>query len=774
MKISGRVINKIFISILMFSFVLMFIGNNAIKASGKTTYDDTKTGSWTPEVEEKTNFNGLEYIYATGKSAYNSEVADQQINVFKMKTDGVSSKLVNWAISDGNSGYKRAGLSKIAADYEKNHPGWIVVAGINADQYATKYGVGGGANACLAATPYYPVIMDGEVRFPFASINGQSCQYIGFKNDGSNDGIVDASPTKCFALYILDENENEIAEFELAGINKNANSGGTTVWTSIASNVSSGQYISKTISETSNSIYYVENSDLAYAHASSDYGMYDVVYGKGTISSVVNTAVVKEGQFAIETSNEEVKAALNVGVKIKVQAKFVSDEMNNVETAAGYHMTHRNNGVDTTIPGYNQAQLNSQYDAKRYNRSIFGQTADGTYVLITADKSNPQKEGTRYEGLRFWETNAVLKHYGVTEAYQQDGGGSVTAIIRNGEGAFDVVNEPSDSKSGTERSIFNGMFFVIRDPGFTINKNTITRNSIEINVKDSNVFDEYKNIKVTLNDKTYNLTSNSLIIDGLKEDTEHIVTIRYDIEENGKTTTGIYQLKAKTKAFKMPDPGLTISKINKESITIIKEESEYFSWIQNVVVHVGDNTYNMGNEKEFEITDLISETEYEVYFTYNVVEPSTGNIYNGKTETTSFTTLAIELPKIIKFEVIEQTGTTIKIAYEYEDEDNAVELVQIIYNGNKYTVNRKRGNLNIENFNVDANNKITMKIYYYASETNIFTDEISKEIEVFKDITEEPIVEKKGCKGCSKTTSEYLITSLSTISLLVLVLRKKK
>ena len=75
--------------------------------------------------------------------------------------------------------------------------------------------------------------------------------------------------------------------------------------------------------------------------------------------------------------------------------------MNSVETAAGFHMIHRNNGVDQTIPGYSPAQLNSQYDARQYNRSIFGQTADGTYVLITADKSNGKVEVTKYAGLRF-------------------------------------------------------------------------------------------------------------------------------------------------------------------------------------------------------------------------------------------------------------------------------------------------------------------------------------------------------------------------------------
>lgn len=771
MKNNGKIINKILICVLFLSFSLMFIFTNNIKAASKTTYDDTKTGSWTPEIEEVTNFNGLEHIYTTGKSTYNGELSDQQINVFKMKTDGISSKLVSWAISDGNANYRLAQLTKIAEDYEKNHPGWIVMAGINADQYQTRFGSGGGPDGLITGTPYYPVIMDGEARFPFASINGVSCQYIGFKNDGSTDGIIDGVNTKCFAVYVLDENENEITHFELAGINKQASNGQTTVWTSLASNKSSGQYISKTIPTTENSVYYIEQADLAYAHNSSEYGMYDVFYGKGTISSIINSGVVGKGQFAIETSNEEVKNALSVGVKIKVQAKFESDEMNNVETAAGYHMIHRMDGKDCVIPGYSANQLNIQYDAKSYNRSIFGQTADGTYVLLTADKSNTQAEGTKYKGLRFWEANAVLKHYGVIEAYQQDGGGSVTAIIRNGSGKFDVVNTPSDSKSGSQRSVFNGLFFVVRDPGFVVNNKTITRNSIEINTNDNTVLENLKNIKVEINNKTYEMTSNSLTIGGLEEDTEYVATIKYDFEEDGIVKTGTYQVKAKTKAFVMPDPGLEISKINKESITIIKRDTEHSSWIQNVVVHVGDNTYNMGNENEYEITDLIEDTEYNVYFSYNVVEPSTGNIYNGETEKSVISTLSIELPVIIKFEMVEINGTTAKFTYEYEDKDDAVELAQIIYNGQKYTLTRKRGNLIIENFDVKTNNKVTMKLYYYEKEGNIFTDEISEEIEV--EVKQNEIETKPGKKGCFKTAPEYLIATLSATSLLVLIIRKK-
>ena len=200
------------ITYLLASFIIasVLILNVNVKAYS-TTYDDTKTGSYTPTEETVEYLNGVEHIKAYGDTTYSGVTSKQQINVFKLKTNGVTSKLVNWAIMDGNAGYKRAQLTKIAQDYEKNHPGWTVIAGINADQYALSFGAGGGNNAYLESTPYYPVIMDSEVRFPYASVAGISSQYVGFTNDGKSDGIVDASPFKCFALYILDDEENEIA-----------------------------------------------------------------------------------------------------------------------------------------------------------------------------------------------------------------------------------------------------------------------------------------------------------------------------------------------------------------------------------------------------------------------------------------------------------------------------------------------------------------------------------------------------------------------------------
>ncbi len=64
-------------------------------------------------------------------------------------------------------------------------------------------------------------------------------------------------------------------------------------------------------------------------------------------------------------------------------------------------------------------------------------------------------------GTNQFEGCAVLKYLGVVEAYQMDGGGSVTMIVRRNND-FMVVNSPSD---GRPRSVLSALLFVVRDTG---------------------------------------------------------------------------------------------------------------------------------------------------------------------------------------------------------------------------------------------------------------------------------------------------------------------
>lgn len=169
-----------------------------------------------------------------------------------------------------------------------------------------------------------------------------------------------------------------------------------------------------------------------------------------------------------------------------------------------------------------------------YSRSIFGRKSDGTYVLVTVDK----RDG-KFHGMTQDESNALLKSLGVVEAYQQDGGGSVCATLRNSFGTFDIVNTPKD---GSTRANFNGLLFVVRDPGYKVNTAKNTRTTIEIVREENENSKLVKNMVITVDGKQHSMTGDKITIDGLKEDTEYNVTYTFDMYNEKMVNMKVYHI----------------------------------------------------------------------------------------------------------------------------------------------------------------------------------------------------------------------------------------
>ena len=166
------------------------------------TVSENGKGSWTPSEITSQNLYGMTYTHMLGNTKAATYNNDQQINVFSMKTDGVYSKLVNWAYQDRTYGYRKATLDVVAKNYEETHPGWIVLGGINADQYAVRAQYIN--KVPMFPAPFYPLIMDGERRFAYG-LTGNSNNYVGVTNDPNNPFIYESN-IKGYYLYTVDEN----------------------------------------------------------------------------------------------------------------------------------------------------------------------------------------------------------------------------------------------------------------------------------------------------------------------------------------------------------------------------------------------------------------------------------------------------------------------------------------------------------------------------------------------------------------------------------------
>ena len=133
-----KTIRKI-IFVLIFSLFCVFVIPTKA-ANNDSAVDPTGVSTYTPTESTVKDIYGMKHTLQKATTVTQGTSKGQLINAFEMKTDGVTSKLVTWAVQKDNTSLKRADIIAAAKDYEAKHPGWIVTGGINADQYFFKYG----------------------------------------------------------------------------------------------------------------------------------------------------------------------------------------------------------------------------------------------------------------------------------------------------------------------------------------------------------------------------------------------------------------------------------------------------------------------------------------------------------------------------------------------------------------------------------------------------------------------------------------------------------
>lgn len=493
--------------ILFISIIFIFVFNmfNVTAAtSGETYWDDQKNYNYTSNVvEEKEIAYGTTFIHDAGYSTRSGSKYDQNVYIMLQESDASKgAKVVAWGGYNENhtvsTALPRMTLAKIAEDYELNHPGWKVVGGINADQYCWGYGSQATSGYDLLENrPYYTMKADGENWFSHHFMGGNCTNLVGFLNDGNqqlvyNPAVAGSDPQ--FKLNIYDENNNLLGKFDVDELNPKTKATGEYTYVYALTDTGNNDENLKRDKESktkeissNNDLYLVSKADKTWVSNSKDYsyfkgtGATDSFFGKGSVDQVVKSATINAMQFAIESTNPEVLKYLKQGCYVVAQYE-INGGYENCEAAIGWHTVQRLNGVDQNV--------SNSYNNRGYPRSVFGVTSDGRVAFITGN-------GTTKSGLYAQEINAVCKAYDIQTAFQMDGGGSVTMIMRNENGGFDTINEPSD---GNDRSIYSGLFFVVKDVEAEIEVTDITENSLELNVnvldygKEGNVTNTYLNL----------------------------------------------------------------------------------------------------------------------------------------------------------------------------------------------------------------------------------------------------------------------------------------
>lgn len=429
----------------------------------------------------------------------------QSVNVLSIPSNEAV-RIVNWSykLSDG---WTKQTVKSLAKNFELNNPGWKVIAGINGDFFDIN---------AKQALPYQGNgvhVTDGEVYRPFGTNSN-----VGFKNDGSTYQLVGGADCTVGSLTLAIYDDDQIVkEFLVDKINEEPINNEIGVWytynemqkqtidniestvrTEIPVSVKSGTYVVKAperclpISKTQ-------------------------IYGKGQITKNIEDTTLLFGQFAIETNNSEVTSYLNDNVTVRIQYNITGKfaECDNI-TGAGAQLVK--DGLAYEEGG----------GLDRHPRTCVGIKADGSVVFFTVD--GRQFESDMY-GMSYAELSCALLYYGCVEAYNLDGGGSTTMIIRNEYNDFDVLNSPSD---GSERSDSNALLVVV--PSIQLEASEVTVNSAVFNYTISKGA-SINNLKLFLNNEQidYTISNNQIYLNNLSKQTTYNLTYTFDLTYKNTT-----------------------------------------------------------------------------------------------------------------------------------------------------------------------------------------------------------------------------------------------
>lgn len=306
-------------------------------------------------------------------------------------------------------GYSSNTLQGMILRYESNNPGMEVLAGINGDFFD---------------------IRDTQKS---TSVHINNYEVLrGIENDRlifnmREDGSADFSKAKVDGYEILVEDENrEIKIRQKVDYINNANLEDGKI----------GVYLSSYLGEIPSDAVLVNAEDIKLDGES-------LQFAKGIPSLTSSVEELSDKSFIVAGS--EITKDLTEKDTVKVQVKLRGYE--DVRGAVGgteFYM------VEEGVP-------NNSINPDKHPRTAVGIREDGSVFFMVAHGRDTIND---IPGVTFEEIGHIMLEHGAYNAINLDGGGSSTMMVREKDGTFSVVNQPTD---GYLRSVSNGVLLVRGD-----------------------------------------------------------------------------------------------------------------------------------------------------------------------------------------------------------------------------------------------------------------------------------------------------------------------
>lgn len=522
--------------------------------------------------------------YVAGGASYDNTPLEygkyytQNVNVLEIpKNSGVrivpyaNIKLGVWTLTAVTSFIQR---------YEESHKDEKVIAAINGDFFD------------INSEKNYPKTSTGGTvsNGNYYKVNG-SWKSIGFKID--EDGIdmkgnilptVSAHPY----LEVLDEKENIIYEKEIAKINENV-SGNDEIATYFPMYDANHGIIKANLGD----VILISGNEVAPFSLSS-------VYGKGEVKELHANLSLSPNQFAISSNNSEVNEKLKIGTSVRVQYRYLG-ELEGYDNVIGYPNNLLIDGEVVKDPNY------------RHPRTMIGTKENGDIIMTTVDGRRTSKG---YFGVAPIEQSALMQHYGCTNAFNLDGGGSTTMVILE-NGKFVIKNEPSDN---SPRNDGNCLLITVKVPKLEISFENVGQNAFDAKLNIIEEHELYKDFYININDEMKEVVNSKATFTNLSKNTSYIYKLytKKDGEFLGLPITGVINT-AKEK-LEITSTKSTLS-TNKDGIEICSVEILFTDPDQtfvNMVLEINGKKY-YARENVFSIpVNELSHINTHLILTYDL------------------------------------------------------------------------------------------------------------------------------------------------------------
>ncbi|ERJ11749.1 phosphodiester glycosidase family protein [Haloplasma contractile] len=389
-----------------------------------TTISASATSSILEVVDETSEeVEGVVHKEIKGIIQKNGDDYTQVINILEADVKiGSNIELVS-ADSYGAYDFGLANIKELAKKYEEDNPDKLVIGGINGDFFNTKTG-----------QPVELFVRDSEVVYTGANYKRDA---IGVKGNG----IVVMGKPVIGDVTIKVNDFDQLTEHVMSidKINALPLEGEISVYFDSYKEVISDEGASKYIIDAIE----MKTLNLSNPEIAS-------VYGKGTISGDdLTTGTPLQERFVVVSKNLEFDEFMSKNNQITVQRELTG-QFKDIKYGLGAWGTLVNYGqiVDN---------IESAGTYSRHPRTAFGVKSDGTVLLVTVDG---RQAAQGMFGVELPELASIMVELGAETAYNLDGGGSTTMILRDGD-SFETINSPSD---GNLRDLSNALLLVTDRP----------------------------------------------------------------------------------------------------------------------------------------------------------------------------------------------------------------------------------------------------------------------------------------------------------------------